>query len=936
MIRKVYLAFLLFSLSTIGFAQSNHQQWVDSVFQTLTLDQQLGQLFIFPVYGNGNDEHRNVIKNSIDRYTLGGLYIVDGSPNNTITLLNELKSHASLPLISMLNVTNGLGTNLENINPFPTPLSLGTCQENEKTENAGKLLGQQLNTLGIDVGLYDGFTPQVSSKNFTTWGSNPDSISRKLTPFLNAMQNEGVYLSAHHFPNLKGRYSKKETERLLSPYSKAISSGLKFISIDDQTSSIDQNSPSALSKNVIGFIRKNLSFNGIIIANDLDKVNKYKPGKTEAQAFLMGNELIVSSNISSSIKQIKKLIRKGEVNISEVQSTVKKILYYKHAYLTNTNPTNEKNIELRINNSNSKVVYNQVLHSSATTIQGKAQLPIKLLADKTIASLVSGNDGLFQSALNDYATISHFDIKEESIDKLVYYLSLYDHIIINGFNEENADKIAKIITSLNNDKIILCAPANSKVYKYLPAKTSLITCYDDNPLTQKIYPQVIFGAINTNAKLPVAISNQYQTGDGIKLKTINRLGFATPEEVSMSARKLSEIDKVVKDAISEKATPGAQVVVARKGKVIFQKSYGYYTYDSLIPVNNQSIYDIASITKVAATTQAIMFLYERNLIDLDKKIAVYLPDLKGSNKEFMTIRDILTHQAGLWPYLPFWKETLDGNTYVSTYYRFSPDDDYNYQISEGLYTSRITRDSVWNWVIKSKLRPREAHRPFDYKYSDMGYYILQRLTEKIVNQPIEEFLQQNFYDPLGLSTMSYLPLCKFPENLIAPTEQDNYFRYCLVNGMVHDQGAALMGGVAGHAGLFSNALDLAKLMQMNLQDGYYGGLRYFKEGTVPAFTSTQYASNRRGLGWDKPVVAEWNSPTSTYASPKSFGHTGFTGTAVWVDPEFDLIYVFLSNRIYPDANNTKLIKSNIRTRIQDIIYQSIWEYSATHTDGCKK
>lgn len=935
MIRKVYLAFLLFFLSTKGFAQSNHQQWVDSVFQTLTLDQQLGQLFILPVYGNGNAEQHLVIKNSIDRYTLGGLYIVDGSPNTTITLLNEFKSQATLPLLSMLNVTNGLGTSLDNINPFPTPLSLGACQEKERTANAGKLLGQQLNTLGIDVGLYDGFTPQVSSRYFLTWGSNPDSISNKLSPFLEALQNEGVYLSVNHFPNLKGRYSKKENERLLSPYNQAVTSGLKFINLDNLNSSIDQNTPSALSKNVINYVRKDLQFQGLIIAQDLEKTKNYKAGRTEAQAFQTGSDLIVTSNISSSVKQMKKLIKKGGLNLADVQNTVKKVLHYKHAYLKNTNPKNEENIEHRINTPDSKKVYNHVLQSSVTTIQGKSQLPIKILADKTFASLVSGNDNLFQSSLDDYASISHFNINEQT-EKLVSYLSLYDHIIINGFNEDNTDKIIKIITSLNNDKIIFCAPANSKVYKYLPAKTSVITCYDDNLLAQKTYPQVIFGAINTRAKLPVAISNQYQTGDGNKLKKINRLGFATPEEVSMSAKKLTEIDKVVNEAISEKATPGAQVVVARKGKVIFQKSYGYYTYDSLIPVNNQSIYDIASITKVAATTQAIMFLYERNLIDLDKKIAVYLPDLKGSNKEFMTIRDILTHQAGLWPYLPFWKETFDGDTYVSTYYRFSPDDDYNYQISEGLYTSRITRDSVWNWVIKSKLRPKEVNKPYDYKYSDMGYYMLQRLTEKIVNQPMEEFLQQNFYDPLGLSTMSYLPLCKFPENLIAPTEQDNYFRYCLVNGMVHDQGAALMGGVAGHAGLFSNALDLAKLMQMNLQDGYYGGLRYFKEGTVPAFTNTQYASNRRGLGWDKPVVAEWNSPTSTYASPKSFGHTGFTGTAVWVDPEFDLIYVFLSNRIYPDANNTKLIKSNIRTRIQDIIYQSIWEYSATHTDGCKK
>ena len=217
-------------------------------------------------------------------------------------------------------------------------------------------------------------------------------------------------------------------------------------------------------------------------------------------------------------------------------------------------------------------------------------------------------------------------------------------------------------------------------------------------------------------------------------------------------------------------------------------------------------------------------------------------------------------------------------------------------------------------------------KPYDYKYSDMGYYLLQKLIENVLNQPMDQFLQQNFYDPMGLTTMSYLPLCRFPLSRVAPTERDDYFRNTLVYGMVHDQGAALCGGVAGHAGLFSSAIDLAKMMQMHLQDGAYGGTRFFQSGTIEKFTEQQYHSNRRGLGWDKPEKGEWNGPTSEFASGKTFGHTGFTGTAVWADPEFNLIYVFLSNRIYPDANNTKLIKTNIRTRIQDLIYEAMWSY----------
>jgi beta-N-acetylhexosaminidase len=239
------------------------------------------------------------------------------------------------------------------------------------------------------------------------------------------------------------------------------------------------------------------------------------------------------------------------------------------------------------------------------------------------------------------------------------------------------------------------------------------------------------------------------------------------------------------------------------------------------------------------------------------------------------------------------------------------------------------KDSLWSWIIKAKIREKPARTPFDYRYSDMGFYILQHLAEKILNQPIEDFLSQNLYEPLGAYTTGYLPLLHFPYRQIAPTENDRLFRRALLIGTVHDQGAAMQGGIAGHAGLFTNANDLAKLGQMLLQQGNYGGIQYYKPETVGLFTQKQFENSRRGLGWDKPTPGEWNGPTSIYASPKTFGHTGFTGTCIWVDPEFDLVYIFLSNRVHPDMTNNKLLNANIRSRIQDVIYQSIFEYCKT-------
>ena len=292
------------------------------------------------------------------------------------------------------------------------------------------------------------------------------------------------------------------------------------------------------------------------------------------------------------------------------------------------------------------------------------------------------------------------------------------------------------------------------------------------------------------------------------------------------------------------------------------------------------------------------------------------------------VKDLLTHQAGLLPFIPFWRRTVDDVGLNPTIYSSYPEQNFQTQVALGVYSIGSLQDSLWNWTIESKLRPRRYRRGthYTYKYSDMGFYILKKLAENHLNQPMEKFLEQNFYQPLGLSTMTYLPLCKFPVDRIAPTEVDNYFRNELICGTVHDQGAAMFGGIAGHAGIFSNATDLAILAQMNLQDGYYGGTRYLQEGTIKKFTTQQSSKYRRGLGWDKPERNGKINPASRYASAKTFGHTGFTGTAVWVDPEFDLVYVFLSNRIHPKANNGKLNKSNIRTRIQDAIYESMWSY----------
>ncbi|QSE97352.1 serine hydrolase [Fulvivirga lutea] len=933
MIRKVYLTFLLLLTTLLIHAQTEKSQWVDSVYASLTLDQRLGQLMIFPVNGNGNGEHKNAILNTIDRYTLGGFVITSGNPKNVAQLNNELRTHSRLPLLSFAHTSNGLGDLLDDAQPLANTLTLASVQNKELIKNNAYALVNQLKNLGINVALNSYDTPFNSQNTSQVSNKFIGNLLKVDSAYFDAFQSKNVRLGKAGFPSISGKLSKKELEEYLNVYKQAFANRLEFISLNHLTSSIDQKSSAAVSKSTYDYLRKNLDFKGFILSEDLENIPKYKPGKTEAQALLLGSDLLVSANINSSIKQMKKLIRKGDIPLSTVEKKVKKLLSYKYDLSNNhLGVISKTNVVSRINNPCASSAYEAALLESITYLTGKDHLPIKVLEDKNFASLSIGSNPYFQKYLSSYSIFSHYN-HTYATEKLKETLALFDHIVIGLFDESIDTKWIELINSLDPAKIILCSPIRPELTAFNSEISKLIYYTSDDKMG-KLLPQSIFGASSSNGRLPITLGDKLTLGSGENITSLDRLAFKIPEQTNVDGITLSKIDEIAKEAIKSKATPGCQVLVARKGSVIYNKSFGYHTYDSLMRVDDQSIYDLASITKVAATTQAIMFLEERQVIDLDKKVSVYLEDLKGTNKENMTIRDILTHQAGLWPFLPFWKETLTDDTYASIYYSNHPDDNYPYQLSEGVYISNITKDSVWQWVKASKLRSKAATATYDYKYSDMGYYIMQRLIEKSVNQPMEEFLQQNFYDPMGLSTLSYLPLCKFPQNLIVPTENDNYFRKTLVNGMVHDQGAALVGGVAGHAGLFSNALDLAKLAQMNLQGGYYGGHEYFMKGTLDRFTSVQYESNRRGIGWDKPVVAEWNSPTSVYASKKSFGHTGFTGTAVWVDPEFDLVYVFLSNRIYPDADNVKLIKNNIRTRIQDLIYQAIWKYEESPGARC--
>ena len=450
---------------------------------------------------------------------------------------------------------------------------------------------------------------------------------------------------------------------------------------------------------------------------------------------------------------------------------------------------------------------------------------------------------------------------------------------------------------------------------------AIINSYQNSEVAQSLSAQVIFGARGANGVLPVSAGEDFPVNTSIETQSLKRLQYGTPESVGVDSEKLKRVDTLVRNGVWASMMPGAQVLVARKGKVIYSKNFGYHTPSKKNRVRSDDVYDVASLTKILASTPLLMELYDRNIIDMDTKLSEMLPEYKYSNKKNITLQRMLSHTARLRAWIPFYINTMDTvlGRPATKYYSTKKDKKHSIRVANDLFMRNDFKDSIYKQIKESDLRTRGG-----YKYSDLGYYLIKKYLEEFYGTSLQNLAQRNLYESLGANYTTYLPLEKFTKADIVPTEQDNYFRMQKVHGYVHDQGAAMLGGVSGHAGLFSNANDVAKLMQMYLWKGFYGGKRYFKPEVMDAFNTCYYCEDkvRRGVGFDKPQLGD-SGPTCGCVSMTSFGHSGFTGTFTWADPEEDIVYVFLSNRTYPSADNRMLISSDLRSRIQEAIYDAI-------------
>ncbi|MEZ4779362.1 MAG: glycoside hydrolase family 3 N-terminal domain-containing protein [Flavobacteriaceae bacterium] len=938
----------------------NQQKWVDSIYQAMTLQEKVGQLFMVDVFSSDSNAKIDKVKSLISENAIGGIIFSKGGPIRQAKLNNEFQSLSKTPLLIGMDAEWGLAMRLDSTFAYPWNMTLGAINDNSIIKDVGKRIGAHCKRLGVhfnfapvvDINTNPN-NPIIGNRSF---GEDRENVTQKALAFMEGMQSTGVLANAKHFPGHGDTdadshktlptllFNKERMDSLeLYPYKYLIEKGLSSVMIAHLNIPElipETGYPSSISKEIVtNLLTQELGFKGLIFTDALNMkgaANFKEPGEIDLAAFLAGNDvLLISEDVPKSQLLLMKAYTEGTITEERLQHSVKKILMAKYkAGLYHYKPVQIENLVEELHTPEDDALYEKAMESAITVIKNKEEmLPIKNLQKKKIAYVNFGDDSgeVFQKYLNKYTKIDW--IKANDLEDYIQKLKRYDYVIM-GFHKSNdhpwkpykidEKELVWMYEIARTNKVIL--DIFTRPYALLDIKTfenfeGIIVSYQNSDISQQLSAQLIFGAREGKGTLPVSIGEEFPVHTSVYTPYIQRLQYGSPESVGLNSTKLKKIDTLATHGYWAGMYPGAQVLVARKGKIVYSKNFGYHTQDKLYKVQDEDIYDLASMTKILAALPMVMELYDRKAVTMDTKLSEMLPDFKNSNKKNITLKEMLSHVAGLQAWIPFYTKTMDTVTGgpATKYYSRTKEDNFSVKVAHEMYMRKDYIDSIYGRIKDSDLRSNKG-----YKYSDLPYYLLKKYLEQFFGGKLEDLVQRDFYESLGANYTTYLPAEKFSLNNIMPTEEDNNFRMQKVHGYVHDQGAAMLGGVSGHAGLFGNANDVAKIMQMYLWKGVYGGKRFIKAETIDAFNTCYFCKQnvRRGVGFDKPQLGE-SGPTCGCVSLTSFGHSGFTGTFTWADPEEEIVYVFLSNRTYPDAENRMLISSDLRSRIQEAIYQAI-------------
>jgi beta-N-acetylhexosaminidase len=962
------LLFLLLFASARSFAQYkslpdrqagnlNQQQWVDSLFNSLSEDEKIAQLMVIRAHSNLGPDHVAKVAGDIQQYNVGALCYFQGGPVRQANLTNYYQSIAKTPLMVTIDAEWGLGMRLDSVDKFPYQLTLGAMNDEELVYKMGVAVGEQCKRIGVQVN----YAPVIDINNnpnnpvigYRSFGEDKHKVAQFGVAYMKGMQDAGIMACAKHFPghgdvdvdsHLDLPVINKSMAQLdsveLMPFKAIFKAGVGSVMIAHlYIPAIDTaaNRATSISKNnVTGLLRNELGYNGLTFTDALEMkgVAKYFPGGTIAvEALIAGNDMLcLPASVPETIQAVKDAIGQKRLSWKDIDDKVKKVLNAKYELgLNKIKPIDTNNLLNDLNAKTNEIRY-EVATKTITLLRNNSDA-FPLSQNKKVAYIGIDTSSLLNDfgkrLKEDWKADTYFFTYKDSLPQTETLLTSikdgnYDAVVIGIHNynlrpannymiSQPAVNLVRDLQSYNTATFVF---GNVLATSNFCDSKNLIACFQDDDITRNVAADLLAGKIVTKGTLPVSVCN-FKYGEGMVH------GGIRPEVVITKPGKFSAVDSIVNDAIAKKAFPGCVVIAVHDGSIVYHKAFGHYEYEPSPAMSTESIFDLASVTKVSATTVSVMKLYEEDKLDLNKKLGDYLPWVRGTDKANLKIENILLHQAGLVPFIPFYKETIDTATGIPNpaIYSDKSKPGFTIRVAENLYLRNDWEDTIFSRILKSPLGP-----PNKYVYSDNDFIFLGKVVEALSGMKLDEYVQKNFYNKMGMATTGFKPRNRFAVDRIVPTETEKHFRRQTMQGDVHDEGASLFGGVAGHAGLFSDAYDLSMLYQMLLNGGEFNGERYLKPETIKYFTAYHSEVSRRGFGFDKPEKdnATRKEPYPAISvSPQTYGHTGFTGTCVWVDPKSKLVYIFLSNRVYPTRDNNKLSQMFIRGKIQDAIYHAL-------------
>lgn len=953
------------------------RRWVDGQLARMTLKQKIGQLFIHTVAPITIQKNKDNIERAVKEYGVGGLLFSKGELKKQVQLTNQAQQWADIPLMITFDGEWGLGMRLEDTPEFPRNRVLGCVQNDTLIYQYGREVARQLREIGVHVNFAPvadvDNNPNNPVINVRSFGSDPKVVADKVVAYSRGLEDGGVMAVCKHFPG----HGDTDTDshhvlpvldfdrtRLdsveLYPFKKAVEAGVGGVMIGHlHVSELDEKPASISSEVISSLLRKELHFSGLVFTDALEMKGISKNANDLcAQALMAGNDmLLVPRNLKKSLESVMRAVKSGKLTEDVITEKCRKVLTYKYALgLSYKQQVAAEGIENRICSAKSDSLMIALEKAAVTVLKDSVDmLPLDLsLSENILLSLSSSLSEAypFYKELKESVSLSWLHGNADSLQQIQERVAPAHQVIVAVHQTKDLSAFLPFLEKVAADKplVVVCF-ASQKVLQemssVLKKASAVILAHTDKAEIQRYVADVMTGQDLVDGRLSVDMNGLWKSGTGLTIDPDKPRSYS-PEELGMDSKILLAIDSIAEEGIRQQAYPGCHVLITKGGYPVYNKCFGTLTYDGKEEVKEHTIYDLASLSKAAGTLLAIMKLYDEGKFGLTDKVSTYLPELRKTNKQNITIQDLLFHESGLPSYLPFYEEAIDLKTckgglfrkkpdaghklqiasslYVCTDFSFkkewvssTPSEIYSLQLADSMYLNKEYQRVVMQQIINA---PLKGH---SYRYSCLNFMLLKEVVERISKVPMDVYLDSVFFKPMGLKHTAYNPLKRFPKEKIAPSAKIDFLRGGPLQGYVHDEAAAFVGGVSGNAGLFSTTHDLAVIFQMLLDRGICGDRRYLSRATCDLFMGMKAKSSRRGLGFDKPdIESDDNSPCAPEAPASVFGHTGFTGTCVWVDPDNELVFVFLSNRTYPVAfGHDNLMKLDIRSRIQQAMYQSI-------------